>query len=129
MTVNILDEIFKETIESFLIPELQDTITIINSRTNDDKYTVIVTISHMARKNTLFLMPYETDGFGYGMIDNLNGCFITTDKVDFTLTELKEKFKLKTNLDLGLVLHLSAYANKKINRIPIGVRWKRKFRA
>lgn len=115
MNIKMADVFFLDMMESFLTETFQDAVSIINSKSTDEEYNVIVSISHELKKIRYFLLPNLNRGYEYGYI-NIEGTIIYAKQVNFTREQLEEKFKSLTGLKLNMTLHLSTDANKRMKR-------------
>lgn len=116
MNVKLADVFFLDMMESFLTETFQDAVGIISSKSTDEEYNVIVSIRHEHKKTRYFLLPNLDNSYAYYYV-NIEGSFIPSSReVNFTLEQLREKFKSLTGLKLNMTLHLSTDANKKMKR-------------
>ena len=115
MNVKIADVFFLDMMESFLTETFQDAVGIISSKSTDEEYNVIVSISHELKKTRYFLLPNLDIGYAYYYV-NIEGSIIEAKQVNFTREQLEEKFKSLTGLKLNMTLHLSTDANKRMKR-------------
>ena len=115
MNIKMADVFFLDMMESFLTETFQDAVGIINSKSTDEEYNVIVSISHELKKTRYFLLPNLDNGYAYYYV-NIEGSIIEAKQVNFTRKQLEEKFKSLTGLKLNMTLHLSTDANKRMKR-------------
>ena len=115
MNIKIADVFFLDMMESFLTETFQDAVGIINSKSIDEEYNVIVSISHELKKTKYFLLPNLDNGYAYYYV-NIEGSIIKAKQVNFTREQLEEKFKSLTGLKINMTLHLSTDANKRMKR-------------